>query len=201
MAEDSVFVNGVQFLDKIGLYDVVLPFLLVFTIVYAILEKSKIFGTEEYQGKEVTKRNLNSMTAFVIAFLVVASTNLVASLNEAVANIVLLLVLSFSFLLLIGSFMKPEDMKEGVFLEGWWKTLFMVIMFIGVALIFLHALKTSDPDWCPDDTPCNWLDIIWDFLESNWDSSFVGSIFLLLILGGFIAYLTYERKDDKKDDS
>ena len=46
----SVFGEAIQFLAKLGIYDVVLPFLLVFTIVFAIMEKTKLLGTEK--GKE-----------------------------------------------------------------------------------------------------------------------------------------------------
>ena len=45
MVEQSVFRGIIEFFEKIGIYDVVLPFLLVFTIVFAILEKTKVFGT------------------------------------------------------------------------------------------------------------------------------------------------------------
>ena len=69
MAE-SVFRGVISFFGDIGLYDVVLPFLLVFTIVFAILEKTKVFGVEEIEGKKYTRKNLNAMASFVIAFLV-----------------------------------------------------------------------------------------------------------------------------------
>ena len=42
----STFREVLLFFEQIGIYDVVLPFLLVFTIVFAILEKTKLFGTE-----------------------------------------------------------------------------------------------------------------------------------------------------------
>jgi len=44
------------------------------------------------------------MFAFVTAFLVVASSRLVAAVNEAVANMTILLLLGVMFLLLAGVF-------------------------------------------------------------------------------------------------
>ena len=125
MVEESAFRGVIEFFGEIGVYDVVLPFLLVFTIVYAILEKTRVLGTETFEGKKYSRKNLNAIVAFVIAFLVVASTRLVAAINQAMGNIILLLLVSFSFLMLIGSFMKETE--EGVFLTGGWRILFMTI--------------------------------------------------------------------------
>jgi len=186
MAETSSFRNAIEFFKDLGIYDVVLPFLLVFTIVFAILEKARIFGTETVEGVEYTKKNINAMTAFVIAFLVVASSQLVAIINEALANIVLLLLLSIAFLLLIASFHKQGE----VFLEGGWKTAFVWIMFVGVVLIFLHAVKTDDGE--------PWLDYLIDYVADNWDSRLVGSLFLVVVVIGIILYVTSERKIVKK---
>jgi len=128
MVEKTVFRGIISFLEQIGVYDVILPFLLVFTIVFAILEKTKILGTETIEGKQYTKKNINAMVAFVISFLVVASTKLVSAINQALASIVLLLLLAVFFLLLVGSFFKEG---EDVFLKGGWRTFFMFIMFFG----------------------------------------------------------------------
>ena len=70
---ESTFREMIGFLDKIGIYDVVLPFILVFTIVFVILEKTRVLGTETIEGKPYTKKNINAMVAFVIAFFVVGS--------------------------------------------------------------------------------------------------------------------------------
>src|SRR3989344_9411007 len=100
MAETTAFGGVVQFLDRLGVYDVVLPFLLVFTIVFAILEKTRVLGVDKVDGKEYTKKNLNAIVAFVIGFLVVASTNLARAINSVLANVALLLALVISFLML-----------------------------------------------------------------------------------------------------
>jgi hypothetical protein len=181
----SVFRGVIEFFVRLGIYDVILPFLLVFTIVFAIFEKTRVFGTEKINGQEYTRKNLNSMAAFVIAFLVVASTRLVAIINEAMANMVLLLLLSVCFLILIGSFMK--ETKEGVFLEGNLKIIFTIIMFVGIILIFLNAL--------------GWLEIIWDYLLGHWDNNAVASIVMVLFVAGIVFFITKSPGEKKKSES
>ena len=109
MVEESAFRGVINILAKIGVYDIVLPFLLVFTIIFAILEKTKVLGLEKGAGGEGTKKNLNSMVAFVIAFLVIASTKLVSIINEVLANVVLLLILAVCFLMLVGVFFGDKE--------------------------------------------------------------------------------------------
>src|SRR3990167_803990 len=103
------FRGVISLLDRIGVYDIVLPFLLVFTIMFAILEKTKILGLEKIEGEMMPKKNLNAMVALIVAFLVVASTRLVAVINEVMANIILLLILAICFLLLVGVFHSDKE--------------------------------------------------------------------------------------------
>jgi len=175
----SPFTTGIQFLDRLGVYEVLLPFLLIFTLVFAILEKTQIFGTEEVNGHKMAKKNLNSMFAFVTAFLVVASTRLVAAVNEAVANMTILLLLGFSFLLLTGVFHTGN--KEHT-LDKNYKGIFTVLMFVGILLIFLHAIKTKE------GTP--WLYFAWNFIVRNLDTGAIGALILTLIIIGIMGYVT-----------
>lgn len=166
---DTALRGVFEFLEKVGLFDVVLPFLLVFTIVFAILEKTRVFGTEEIEGKKYPKKNLNATAAFVISFLVVASSRLVEVITEVSANVVILLLLAVLFLLLVGSFY-----KEGapVALEGGWNLLFMVIMFIGIVLIFLHAL--------------GWLEGTWMYFGATDSGDIIGITILIIIVIIFV---------------
>lgn len=177
------FREAIDFFAEIGLFDVVLPFLLVFTIVFAILEKTKVFGVDEVEGKKYTKKNLNSITAFVISFLVIASAELVEIITTVSSNIVVLLLLVVLFLLLVGTFYAEGD--KSVFLEGGWKSLFMVIVFIGIFLIFFDAL--------------GFLENIFDFLGGG-RNDIVGSIILLVIIVAFIAWVVQgpKRNEAKK---
>jgi hypothetical protein len=183
---DSIFREALIFLNQLGLYDVILPFLLVFTIVFAILEKTKIFGLgQDADGNETTKKNLNAMFAFVSAFLVIASTKLVSVINEAVANIVLLLILAICFMLLVGSFHSGKE--EFNLKDSPWLKFFMFFMFIGIILIFLNAL-----DWL--SALIQWIEII--------DKDWVISAVFLLITAGFVFLIvggTGSSKSKKKD--
>lgn len=179
----SVFGEVLLFFHDVGLYDVVLPFLLVFTLVYALLEKTKVFGVEKVGDKEYSRKNVNAMTAFVIGFFVIASAQLVAIISEITANMVLLLVLLVCFMLLVGS-MHKEDGK-GFELTGWSKSAFYVIMFVGILLIFLNAL--------------GWLQLIWEYLLFNWDSQFVGIIALIGALVGLMAFVMHTPKGAKEE--
>lgn len=186
------FVGAIEFLNRIGVYDVVLPFLLVFTLVYAFLEKTKIYGTETYyldqehkQSFKGSRRNLNAMTAFVIAFFVIASSQIVAIINQTLSHMVLLLVLVFCFILVAGSFTKESD--DGFALEGGWKTAFMVVALIGVAIIFFNAL--------------GWLDAIYKFILKSGSSEAVATVLLVGLIVGFIAWIGKDPNKPKKSES
>ncbi len=182
MVEPSGFRGAVEFLGKLGVYDVVLPFLLVFTIVFAILEKTKILGVEKVDGKEITKKNINAMVAFIVAFLVIASTQLVSVINQVMANIILLLVLAVCFLLLVGVFLGTKEFTLADYPN--WLKFFMVLMFLGIVLIFLNAL--------------DWLNAVWKFL-SNWPQEQVVTVVFLIIIIGFIGYIVHEPGTKEKE--
>lgn len=182
MVEESGFRSAIGFLGKLGVYDVILPFLLVFTIVFAILEKTRILGMEKVGDKEITKKNLNAMVAFVVAFLVIASTQLVAVINQVMANIVLLLILAISFLLLVGVFFGSKEFTLKDY-PGW-ISFFMVLMFIGIVVIFLNAL--------------DWLKYVFA-LFVYWNEEWAITIIFVIIILGFMWYVVKEPSSGKKE--
>ena|SRR3989338_3091139 len=188
---DTLMGNVIVFLDKLGVYDVILPFLLVFTIVYAILDKTKVLGTEKIGGVDWPRRNLNSMVAFVMAFLVVASGQLVALINEAMANIVVLMLVSISYMMLIGTLLGT---KEIVLEKNTGLYVFMYVNLVGVILIFLHAIPTGDGS--------NWLAVILDFFATNWQRDYVGAVLLIIAVVFFMRWIVGTNappKEEKKE--
>ncbi|MCK4670714.1 MAG: hypothetical protein KAT43_05935 [Nanoarchaeota archaeon] len=59
--------GAIKFLVRLGLLDVVLPFLLTFVLVYALLEKTKVLGEEDGQPK----KRLNIIVALIAGLLFV----------------------------------------------------------------------------------------------------------------------------------
>ena len=178
----SPLANAIEFLKRFGLFDIVLPFLLVFTLVFAILEKTKILGADE---KKLAKKNLNSMVAFVVALLVVATNKIVTTINTALPNIILLLVVVFAFLLLISIFHKSEELDFRSAHKGWY-AFFVSALFVGVIFVFLGAIPTSDGR--------TWLGYGWAYVLENWGGSVVSSFVLLGIVLLAIVFITYSSK-------
>ncbi len=189
VSSSTPFREVIDFFTQIGLFDVVLPFLLVFTIVFAIFEKTKVLGTDKIDGHEYTKKNLNAIASFVIAFLVIAAKELVAIINETVAKAVIVLFFSVLFLLLIGSFHKEG---EPMYLKGGWKITFEIIVFLAIVGIFLDSIKTSDGR--------TWLQRVGDFAGSGSDT-LAGSVILLAIVVLFVIYAIKEPQKESHGSS
>src|SRR3989344_8866636 len=104
MVAEALKLEGfVRTLENWGLTDVMLPFLLIFVIVYAILQKTKILG----EGR----KNLNVIIAVVVGLLVViphvtgrfpADSDPVLIINDALPQVSIVLVAVVFLLILIG---------------------------------------------------------------------------------------------------
>ncbi len=168
----------IAYLNEIGLYDVVLPFLLVFTITFAILEKTKILGTEIINGTEYPRRNLNSMVALVIGLVVVTATRIIAIMNKFLSMVALVMVVGIGFLLMIGVFYQPKDKdgKNQPLLSKKWVQFLTIVIAIVSLFIILSAL--------------GWLSKIYSWIVTNICGQVIGSIVLLGLIILFIVYIT-----------
>ncbi len=180
----STFRNVIDFFNDLGIYDVILPFLLVFTMVFALLEKTKILGMDKIGNDYYPKKSLNSMVAFTSAFFVVASSKAVAVINETLAHVFILLLMAVLGLLVLGTFYGEKEENWLAELKGarlWIGGAF----FIGIVLIFMDAV--------------DWLEPTWDYLWDHWDSNAVASIILMLVVI-LIMWLIVKDPKGKKDD-
>ena len=130
MAAESLQLESfIRTLDRWGLTDVLLPFLLIFVIIFAILQKTKILGE--------SKKNLNVVVALVVGLLVVIphvtnrfppDADPVVIINEALPQVSLVLVAIIFLLILIGVF--GQDMVMlGVSMPGW-----VTVISLGIIL-------------------------------------------------------------------
>lgn len=160
----SPLVGSIEFLKDFGFFDVVLPFLLVFTIFFAILEKTKVFGTE---GKDKEPRkNVNAMVAFTVAFFVIAAKEAVNFIQVSLPHVAMILLVIICFMLLAGSFMGDE----GFSLEkhSGLKIFLIVVILIGIILVSLNAL--------------GWLEAPLEFIMDNWDTPVISTFIFLAVI-------------------
>ena len=186
MVEQTVFGGVIEFMRRLGFYDVVLPFLLVFALVYAILDKTMILG-EEYKGEP--RRSLNAIVAFVVAVVFVGATQLVSVINQAIANFVVVIVVVAFFLITISLFIGEGGIlkftKAGETGHNWFVYVFLPGLFIVILLIILQAL--------------GWLPRLFTFLSQHWSEDWVATILFLIGIAIFIAIIVRGDKSGNKD--
>ena len=182
----TVLGNTIEFLAHIGIYDIVLPFLLVFTLLFAFLEKTRVLGVEiiaDKSGKEhtFTRKNLNSIVAFTGSFFVVASSQLVRIISEVLANTIILIVAGVSFMLAAGVIHTGNDEMK---LDGKWEKGYKIFSLVGIGLILLNAL--------------GWLDKIYLFIVNNWSN---GNVAMIVMVGLFVWLMAWLVKSPKPKSS
>lgn len=112
MAIQDIFYS----LDQMGFTDVFLPFVLIYTILFAILQKIELFGS----GKS---KKFNAIIALALAIGVIIphslgkyppGTDVVQILNQALPNVSLLIVGIIFVLIIIGMFGGSAKWGEGM---------------------------------------------------------------------------------------
>lgn len=137
-------------LQGFGLYEFVLPFLLVFTIVFAILEKIRIFGTRP-NGEP--KTNINAVVALVIGLFFVNNFIIISRLNYFLPKISLFIIISIMTLVLFG--ILGANVEKGLGPLG-----MLVGAIISVIFIYWSLAPTLDLDFLVP----YWVQIYWPTL-------------------------------------
>lgn len=106
-------------LQSSGFYDIVLPFLLFFIIIFAILEKTMILGhtgvKNQFRDDRKPKTNLNVIAAVVISLIVILQTPTIELINSYLTNMAMWILIAVMGLLVFALF--AEGGFNGVY--GW----------------------------------------------------------------------------------
>lgn len=128
LAADFDFRNVDSVFTSMGIYEVVLPFLLCFTIVFAFLEKTKILGTNNKQAKK-----FNIVIAIVMGLLLVRVQTLVEMINGALPKVSVVIVAIVMMLIMIAMFKgdDPSGLFGPIFLQVvlWSSAVFVIWAF------------------------------------------------------------------------
>lgn len=113
----------------------ILPFLLVFVLVFAILQKSKILGEE--------KKQIDALIALAIALILVAVPQPRAYIVDMVPWLAVALVVLLIFMLIYG-FVGEIDEKKGLRLPNWVRTGVLILSIIFVIVLVLYITGAWD---------------------------------------------------------
>lgn len=134
------FQGMIYTLEQWGVVDVILPFILIFTIVFAVLEQTKVLGGDD----KAKNKKYSMMVGLVMAFAVVVphvtgsyyyGFDAVEIINRALPKVGLLLVAIVMMLLTIGLWTgKKADGSKG---PGVWFTLISGAIVIAIFIASL----------------------------------------------------------------
>ncbi|AJF62391.1 MAG: hypothetical protein QT11_C0001G0242 [archaeon GW2011_AR20] len=148
-------------LQSSGLYEIALPFLLIFTITFAILEKTKIFGA----GKDQEPRsNINVVVSVILGLLIINQFEIVDRLNLFLPKVSLFIVVAIMFLILLGVF--GANISEG---------------FSGILLLIFAIVSLFVIYWAL--TPYVGLDFIGPYWLESWVYDNSSTLIFLVIIG------------------
>ena len=149
----------------------ILPFLLIWVIVFAILQKTKLLG----ENKQV-----DSIVAIVIAFIFVAALQP----KEIVSNLILFLTVALVVVfvgLLLWGFVSGKEMKENILGPTWAKWVFGIVVVVAVIIALLWASGIQN----------NVVDF---FFRQSWSQTFwVNAIFVIVIAAALALVLRNQK--------
>ena len=170
---NAFFTEGLRTIERWGLSDVILPFFLIFTIVFAVLQKTKILGKES--------RGFNTIVSLVLGLSTViphvlniypAEADVVNIINTALPNVSVVIIAVILVILIVGLFAGGE-------MTGYTSGGIVVAAFIIVIYIF-----GASAGWWQ---MAGWLDFL-----SDPDTQAV--IIVLLVFAIVIWFITREKE-------
>jgi len=149
------------------------PFLLIFFIVFALLEKTKIFGTD--------KKQVNAFIAFMVGIMFVAAVDTQLLVGNMVVFLAVGLVLVFVVLLLWG-FVTGEEAKFSGSKAIKPVVAVIIILALVIFLFIVTGISTDVYDW---------------FFKSSWSSDvWTNIIFVVIIAAALAVVLAGGKKKD-----
>lgn len=143
----------------------ILPFLLIFAVVFAILEKTKLLGED--------KKQVNAIVAFVVGLIFVSAIYPKQVVGNLILFLTVALIVLFVFLLLYG-FVAAGD--KGFEVEGWMKWIAVVIIFVAVVIATVWATGTDS--------------MLWNLLfGQSWSTTMWTNVLFVAVLIGVIVFI------------
>jgi len=179
MAFSWNFQSFVTWLNSMGLLDIILPFLLIFTLIFAVLENTKIFGEN--------KKHIHTILGIIIGLVVVLPHTIggyqtigfdpVTIINGALPAIAVVIVAVIMLLILIGVWGGRAKWTAGS-LATW-----IFVLSLIVVIWAFGAAAGRLPGW--------------DWLMANVGEEVVSFAIIVIVFALIIAFIT--AKDEGKE--
>lgn len=127
--ENIDIIGFVDWFGAIGGFDIILPFLLVFAITFAVLDKIKIFGPKA--------RNINTVLAIIVAFFLLLQPQFIDVLQQFLPRVSMFLITIIMILLVMGMF--------GYGFGDSWQGLSVIVAIVGVVWALGASLDWNLP--------------------------------------------------------
>jgi hypothetical protein len=148
----------------------ILPFILVFTVVFAILQKSGILGKD--------KKQIDALVGLVVALITISFANAVGIINSLLPFMSVAIVIILIFLILVALFHKSGEFE----LTDPVKKAMMGL--VGLAVVIAVLVATG----------------AWDYILGRWfigsgEGGLANFIFIIIIIIA-VAFLAWPKKKD-----
>src|SRR3989338_4674088 len=140
----------------------VLPFILIFTVVFAILQKSAILGKD--------KKQIDALVGIVFGLITITFARAVGMINQLLPFLAVSVVLILVFLILVAVFHKEDKEFK---LDDTFKKIIMWLSFIAVVIAGLFFTGA-------------WGYLADKFTGADNSSLVTNVVFILIIVGGFL---------------
>jgi hypothetical protein len=164
---------GIEWLNQ-----VVLPFVLVFTLLFAILEKSKVLGEDKHQ--------VNSIISLVMGLLIIGVGVAKDMINDIIPVVAVVAVIIFVFMLLLG-FTAGKDgalIKDGALNRPLQVTVGILVTIVLIVTILTSSGKVPQ---------------LASFFKNPETAPIFQSIIFIIIVVAVAAILFTTGRDDKKE--
>jgi len=130
--------------EQVGVFDIILPLLLIFTVVYAILDRTKIFGED--------KRSINAIIAIAISFFSISNLYITAFFKILFTQVALGIAILVAIILLTALLVGSKD-------QHGWRLIITIMGFLVFIWMFsraadeyqryygIYAFGMFTPDW------------------------------------------------------
>ena len=167
---------GYETIFSSELGQVTLIFVLVFTMVFAVLQKAKVFGDG--------KKQIDALIGLAVALIVISAGYATDIISQLIPFLAITLVIILIFMVLIGFLF-----KEGSFdMPGWLKMSIGILIFIALVIAVLQV--TGAWDW------------LYDLVFSGeTGSALVTNVILIVVLIAVVAAVIFGsgKSEEKKE--